>query len=224
MHILRLVSLFFGVLAAFWLVLSVIYLARPEPKAPESYYPCVGQVFQSRAEGFTQKIIKEDGNHIWLELIIAPHAPGPPAHVHTTFAETFAVVKGDLSLLVGDQVKVIHAGEEFTVPPGTVHRPFNPTANEVIVRGPLTPKYAIPRDFGLFLSQMYGFMDESPAHTKPPAILLQMSIFAPRYDAWLAKPPVVMQRVLYALLRPVARALGYRSYYARFVLQPAGHS
>ena len=224
MNTLKAVLLLFGVLAACWLVLSVISLARPEPRAPESYYPGVGEVLQSRAEGFTQKIIKADGNHIWLELIIAPHAPGPPAHVHTTFAETFAVVQGDLSLLVGDQVKVVHAGEEYTVTPGTPHRPFNPTENEVIVRGPLTPKYAIPRDFGLFLNQMYGFMDESPAHTKPPAILLQMSIFAPRYDAWLAKPPVVMQRVLYALLRPIARALGYRSYYARFVLQPAGHS
>lgn len=224
MDTLRAVLLLFGVLAGCWLVLSVIGLARHEPKAPESYYPGVGQVFQSRAEGFTQKIIKEDSNHVWLEDIIAPHAQGPPAHVHTTFAETFAVVKGDLSLLVGDQVIVIHAGEEFTVPPGTPHRPFNPTANEVIVRGPLTPKYAIPRDFGLFLSQMYGFMDESPAHARPPAILLQMSIFAPRYDAWLAKPPLVIQRGLYAFLRPIARVLGYRSYYARFVLQPAAHA
>lgn len=224
MDTLRAGLLLFGVLAACWLVLCVIGLARPEPKAPESYYPGVGQVFQSRAEGFTQKIIKEDSNYIWLEDTIAPHAPGPPEHVHTTFAETFAVVKGDLSLLVGGQVKVIHAGEEFTVPPGTPHRPYNATANEVIVRGPLTPKYAIPRDFGLFLSQMYGFMDESPAHARPPAILLQMSIFAPRYDAWLAKPPLVIQRGLYALLRPIARVLGYRSYYARFVQQPAAHA
>jgi mannose-6-phosphate isomerase-like protein (cupin superfamily) len=224
MHTLRAALLFFGVLAACWLVLSMIGLARPESKAPESYYPGVGQVFQSRAEGFTQKIIKADGEHIWLELIIAPHAQGPPAHVHTTFAETFAVVQGDLSLLVGDQVKVIRAGEEYTVPPGTVHQPFNPTGNEVVVRGPLTTQYALPRDFGLFLSQMYGFMDESPAHTRPPAILLQMSIFAPRYDAWLARPPLVLQRVQYATLRPIARVLGYRSYYARFVPQAAGHA
>jgi len=220
----RAVLLLFGILAACWLALSVIGLARPEPKAPESYYPGVGQVLESRAEGFTQRIIKADASHIWLELIIAPHAPGPPAHVHTTFAETFAVVQGDLSLLVGDQVKVIHAGEEFTVPPGTPHRPFNPTENEVIVRGPLTPRYAIPRDFGLFLSQMYGFMDESPTHARPPAILLQMSIFAPRYDSWLARPPLAIQRVQYALLRPIALALGYRSYYGRYVLKPAGRS
>lgn len=208
----------FGVLAACWMVLSVIGLARPEPKVPDSYYPGVGEVLQSRAEGFTQKVIKVDSNYIWIELNLAPHAPGPPVHVHTTFAETFAVVQGDFSVLVGDQIKVIHAGEEFTVPPGTPHRPFNATDNEVIVQGP------VPRDFGLFLTQMYGFMDESPAHTRPPAILLQMSIFAPRYDSWLAQPPLVVQRALYAFLRPIARVLGYRSYYARFVPQPAGHA
>lgn len=224
MHTLKSVAMLFGFLALSWLVVFLIELARPEQRPPESYYPGVGQVFQSRAEGFTQKIIKADDEHIWVELTLAPRAPGPPAHVHTTFAEDFAVVKGDLSLRIGNQVKVIHAGEEYCVPPGTVHQPFNSTDDEVVVRGPLTAQYAIPRDFGIFLSQMYGFMDESPAHTRPPAVILQMSIFAPRYDAWLARPPLVVQRVQYAILRPVARLLGYRSYYARFVPQPALHS
>jgi hypothetical protein len=53
MDALKAVLLLFGVLAACWLVLCVISLARPEPNAPESYYPGVGEVLQSRAEGFT---------------------------------------------------------------------------------------------------------------------------------------------------------------------------
>ena len=85
------------------------------------------------------------------------------------------------------------------------------------MRGPLTLEYALPRDFLLFLTQIYGFVDESPAHAKMPAILLQMSLFSPRYDAWLADPPVFVQRVQSMVLRPIARLLGYQSYYKRFV-------
>jgi hypothetical protein len=120
-------------------------------------------------------------------------------------------------LLVGHDVIQLHAGQDFRVAPGIVHRPFNTTDEEVVVRGPLTPEYALPRDFVLFLSQVYGFFDESPAHARPPAVFLQMSIFTPRYDSWLARPPLAFQRIQHALLRPIARTLGYRSYYARFV-------
>jgi len=57
----------------------------------------------------------------WLELTLAPHAPGPPPHVHT-FAEHFVVAKCTLSLRVGNEVKVFHAGEGFRVPSGVVHQ------------------------------------------------------------------------------------------------------
>ena len=59
--------------------------------------------------------------------------------------------------------------------------------------GPLTPDYALPRDFGVFLTQAYGFFDESPANGRLPRSLLQMSRFSPRYDSWIGGPPVFLQ-------------------------------
>jgi hypothetical protein len=132
-------------------------------------------------------------------------------------------VKGSLSLSVGSQVKVLHPGEEFKVLPGVVHQPFNASDEEVIVRGPLTEEDAIPRDFVLFLSQIYGYVDESPSHKTLPAMLLQMSIFTPRYDSWLVSPPLAVQRVQFAILHPIARLLGYRCYYERFAPGVTAH-
>ena len=80
-------------------------------------------------------------------------APGPPAHVHTTFAERFIVAEGEVSMQVDGETKVLRAGEEFLVEPGVAHRPFNATGTEAIVLEPLTPDYALPRDFGVFLTQ-----------------------------------------------------------------------
>ena len=216
MYAFRVVALFVGLLAVAWVVACIIDRARPEPQAPDALYPTVGQAIHSNSEGFTSRIIKVDGERIWVELTLAPHAAGPPPHVHRTFAEDFYVAKGNLSLRVGSELKVLHEGEAFRVPPGTVHRPFNQTDEEVVVRGPLTEEYALPRDFVLFLNQIYGFIDESPSHARPPAILFQMALFSPRYDAWKATPPLFVQRVQSAILHPIARLLGYRSYYARF--------
>ena len=125
----------------------------PEADLPPSAYPTVGQVFQSETEGFTQRVVRIDDEFIWSELILHPHAPGPPAHVHTTFAERFIVAEGEVSMQVDGETKVLRAGEEFLVEPGVAHRPFNATGTEAIVLGPLTPDYALPRDFGVFLTQ-----------------------------------------------------------------------
>jgi mannose-6-phosphate isomerase-like protein (cupin superfamily) len=216
MYTFKVIAALVGFAALTWIAACIVDRMRPEPPAPESFYPAAGQVLHSRTEGFTSRVLKTDREHTWLELTMSPHAPGPPPHVHTTFAEDFIVAKGTLSLRVGDEVKVLHPGENFRVPPGVVHQPFNATDEEVVVSGPLTPEYALPRDFVLFLSQVYGFIDEAPEHAKPPAILFQKSLFEPLFDAWMPSPPIFVQRMQNALLRPIARLLGYRSYYARF--------
>ena len=194
----------------------------PEPDPPSSAYPAVGQVFHSETEGFTQRVLRIDDVYIWSELILHPHAPGPPAHVHTTFAERFIVAEGEVSMVVDGETHVLRAGEEFLVEPGVAHQPFNATGTEAIVRGPLTPDYALPRDFAVFLTQAYGFFDESPANNRPPRALLQMSRFSPRYDSWLGGPPVFAQRATYWVLGPIARLMGYRSYYERYSPQQQG--
>ena len=200
-----------------WITASIIDRMRPEPQVPDYLFPKSGQVIRSRSEGFASEVIKTQGDRVWIETRLAPYALGPPAHVHRRFAENFYVAKGVLSVRMGDVVRTVREGESFLVPPGTVHRPFNSTDEEVILRGPLKEEYSLPRDFLLFLNQIYGYVDECPAHTRAPAILLQMSLFSPRYDAWLANQPIWLQRIQCMVLRPIARLLGYRSYYTRFV-------
>ena len=45
---------------------------------------------------------------------------------------------------------------------------------------------------------------------------MQIAASAPLWDTYLASPPVVVQRALFALVRPLAWARGYRARYARF--------
>ena len=188
----------------------------PESEPGPESIPEVGHVFHSDSEGFTQRILQREQGLIWSELTMDPHAPGPPAHVHTTFPERFRVERGTVSVLLGDEVVQLHAGEEYLVEPGVPHRPFNETDQEAVVMGPLTPEYALPERFGVFLSQAYGFFDAAPENGRPPRALLQMSRWSPAYDSWLAGPPVAVQRAAFWVVGPVARLLGFRSYYPEY--------
>jgi mannose-6-phosphate isomerase-like protein (cupin superfamily) len=209
-------------LAAFAAVLFVVgplldRVVFPVPEPGLEYVPQAGQVFHSESEGFTQRIIRRESGLIWSELTLHPRAPGPPPHVHTGFAERFRVARGTVAVRVGAEVVRLSAGDEYLVAPGRVHQPFNPTDEEAIVAGPLTPEYALPERFGIFLSQAYGFFDAAPENRVAPRALLQMSRFSPAYDSWLGGPPVGLQRATFWVIGPIARLLGYRTYYPEYV-------
>lgn len=188
----------------------------PEPDPGSELVPQVGQVFRSVSEGFTQRIMRRENGLIWSELTMDPHAPGPPPHVHTTFSERFRVVRGTVSVRHGNDIVQLHVGEELLVAPGIVHKPFNETDQIAVVSSLLTPEYALPERFGIFLLQAYGFFDATPENGRPPRALLQMSRFSPAYDSWLGGPPVVLQRAAYWFIGPIARLLGYRTCYAEY--------
>lgn len=188
----------------------------PEPYPGEQYSPPVGYEYGSELEGFRQRVLHREGDFVWIELTLLPGAKGPSKHIHTQFAEHFVVKKGEVSIEVGSEVVTLQAGEDFLVEPGTPHRPFNPNSEPAIVMGPQTEEFALPRGFDVFLTQAYGFFDEAPENSEAPRALLQMSRFSPRYDSWIAGPPIAAQKALYWVLGPIARALGYRSYYPRF--------
>ncbi|WP_089116643.1 cupin domain-containing protein [Streptomyces sp. SS07] len=72
------------------------------------------------------------GAYSLIEHSHAPHAPGPPPHVHEHHEEAFRVLAGELSLDVGARTLTLSAGEYAVVPRGEVHRPYN--AGEVECR------------------------------------------------------------------------------------------
>ena len=184
---------------------------------PGSLFPAPGAILRSASEGFTQQILAVEGNRLWSRLTLDPRAPGPPPHVHSRFAERFRVTSGRIELELASGTVALGAGEEHLVAPGTRHRLRNPADEPAVVEGPTTDeRFALPRAFGLFLVQAYGFFDERPENSRPPRALLQMSFWSPLFDVWLPGPPIAAQRVLFALVRPVALALGYRPWYRRF--------
>lgn len=181
----------------------------PEPVPEIGAYFKPGDEFFSKTEGFRQTVVRQEKGLVYCTLEVLPFAAGPPEHIHSGFDEYFEVANGEISVLVNGEVKKVRPGEVLHIPAGVPHKPFNETAETIRLKG----EFGFPEKFAFYLSQVYGLMDEDPNFGKMPGTLFQMSLFQPGFDSYIAEgPPVVVQKGMAFLLRPAARAMGYKSF------------
>jgi len=184
----------------------------PEQKPDISTYFRPGDIFYSKTEKIKQTVVKQENGFVYCSAAIEPFAPGPPEHVHTGFDEDFAITNGELSLLVNGEVKKIRPGETLHIPRGTPHKPFNETADTIHTRDLI----AFPESFAFHLAQVYGLMDHKGLG-KSPGTMMQLSLISHAgFDSYIAGPPLFMQRLMGFVLTPMARLLGYKSFYPAY--------
>ncbi len=192
------------------------YYIFPEKKPDLSNYFQSGDKFYSKTEGFDQHILWQKDGWVRLSLVIDPKGFGPPEHIHTNLDETFTVKEGVLSILVNGEKKVLQKGESITVKSGTRHKPFNETDLPVIIES-TEDERTVPVEFAYHLSQLYPFTDSLGENPSTFALIMQLSVYGDKMDAYLADgPPIAVQKAMRFLLAPTARLLGYRSYYEEY--------
>jgi quercetin dioxygenase-like cupin family protein len=186
----------------------------PEKKPDISNYFKPGQQFYSKTEGFRQIITKQEKGFVHGYLEVEPHAPGPPVHIHAGFDEEFQVENGELTIWVNGEIKKLHPGETIHIPKGTPHRPYNETNDTIRVKG----GFAFPEKFAFYLSQVYGIMDENPGFIHSNRAPLQIMLLNDAgFDSYIGDgTPLIMQKTMSFLVAPMARLLGYRSYYDKY--------
>ncbi len=207
-------------LSVILLYLMVGYLFHwvifPEPEVDVSNYFQPGHVFYSQMEGFKQTVLKQEDGKVYCKVEVEPHAPGPPLHIHSGFDELFEIQSGELSILVDGKKITLNPGETHFIEKGTPHKPFNETDSTIVA---IMKEFAFPEQFAVYLNQVYGYMDESEENLKPPKVIFQMAMFNQYFDSYLGKgPPVAIQRVQNFLIVPIARLLGYKSFYEKYRL------
>jgi mannose-6-phosphate isomerase-like protein (cupin superfamily) len=66
-----------------------------------------------------------------VELELAAESPGPPPHFHAVLTDSFYVLDGTLTVLLGNEEHEAPAGSYALVPPGNVHTVSNPSGEPV---------------------------------------------------------------------------------------------
>lgn len=152
------------------------------------------------------------GELLRLEVSAPPDVVPPPVHRHLHQSERFEVMDGELALVVDGRESVLRAGESAVVPAGWAHTWRNPGTGTAPFVNEFRPAGAAESFFDTFC----GVASEGPCDTRGQPPLLQVAASFPLWDMVLAGPPVAAQRLLMGLLRPLARARGYRARYPRF--------
>jgi quercetin dioxygenase-like cupin family protein len=152
-----------------------------------------------------------DGELLEFDLYAQPSAAGPPRHVHPHSEERFEILEGNLRAEVDGQEMSFSEGDTFTVAAGVPHTWWNEGELEARVRVSLQPEAGMES----FLETIYGLAKDGKTNAKGIPSPLQLAVTASAYfdTNYVASPPLAVQKVVFAVLRPVARLLGYRADY-----------
>jgi len=214
--ILRVIAGAIGIIGLY-LIFGIVINEYVFPAATPDYanYFLPGDKLVSKYEGFDQAILGIKNGYLHTRLVVAPNAAGPPEHFHENFTETFTVKNGTLSMLVNGEKRILKAGETISVPPMTKHKPFNETAEPVLVES--DDEKTLPVEFGYHLSQLYGIMDTFPNGISMPQMMMQFAVYGTEADSYIADGPSLgTQKAMRVIMAPTARLLGYKNYYEEY--------
>lgn len=133
---------------------------------------------------------------------------GPP-HVHPRQQERFEVLAGRAGFRLGSRELELRAGRSLTIAAGEAHTYWNAGEGELRIINEFTPALACTRGFYEFY---FGMARAGRAGKDGLPNLWQIALNAEAFadHVRLAKPSWMVQRLLFAVLRPGARLLGYR--------------
>jgi mannose-6-phosphate isomerase-like protein (cupin superfamily) len=174
-----------------------------------------GQVIRNPATGETTEFLATSadtgGRLLRIEMTADPKAAGADEHIHPKLTERYDMQEGRLTVRMHGRDHVIEAGEHFEIPRGTPHSFWNPDDRPARVIVEFEPAGR----FESFMETVYALARDGKTNAKGRPRLLQAAVIAQAHldDIALARPPVAVQRVLFAVLAPLGRLLGYRAAY-----------
>jgi quercetin dioxygenase-like cupin family protein len=158
---------------------------------------------------FLQTAKETGGELVQGDLVVKPGGFVAAEHVHPHQEERFTVHSGILRLRSRGEDRDLRGGEEATVPAGTPHVWWNAGEDELRVRVELRPAGR----FEGFVTSFFALAQAGNTDAKGMPNLLQLAVIAREYRdvIYPTKPPRPLQTVLFGILAPVGRMLGYRA-------------
>jgi len=158
------------------------------------------------------------GEYLLVDLYVRPGGAVIGEHVHPAMEERFTVISGRIGFRLAGRETVAEPGVTVFVHCGVAHDWWNAGQEEALVRVVVKPAAR----FEVMIKNAFGLAQDGKVDKKGMPGLLQLAVFAQEFDdvAWFTHPPRALQRILFGLLAPIARVLGYRGSYRQYVERP----
>ena len=152
-----------------------------------------------------------NGELLISDLRVRPGGAVLGAHIHPTIDERFTVLKGKIGYMLGDQKGVLQAGDSADLPRGIPHDWWNAGDEEARVIVEVRPA----RRFEQMVITLFCLAQEGKTNQKGIPNPLQMAVIAQEFGdvVQFLNPPPWAQRLLFGLLAPIGRMLGYKAIY-----------
>lgn len=164
------------------------------------------------------------GRRFVLEYVNRPFAGehAVPAHVHTTYVETFEILKGRARYRLGNETNTAAAGDRVVMPPLVPHvHPWSDSDEELHVRQVADVDPADLRGMNAALQaaitiQALAKAGRVNAKGLPNLLQLGVLIETTMPATYLAGPPIALQRALFGMLGWLGRVAGYKTAYDEY--------
>jgi nucleoside-diphosphate-sugar epimerase/mannose-6-phosphate isomerase-like protein (cupin superfamily) len=145
-----------------------------------------------------------NGVRLRFEQTVAVGGGRPPRHVHRKQTESFRILSGRMGIEANGVVCEIGPGESRSVPPGTAHTFWNAGIEPCVHEVQLEPALDMERFFeGVVALEA---LHRLPPHGRPD--ILRIALLFGEHDNLIAGVPRVVQRLVYAVVKPIAWAMG----------------
>jgi len=158
---------------------------------------------------FLDTAADSQGELVRMEFFVRPGGFVAAEHVHPNQEERFQVVDGAVRLRIGGTEREGRAGEELVIPAGTPHVWWNAGDAELHMIVEIRPALR----FESFLERWFALGMAGKTNKKGMPHPLQLFVVMDEYRDEIrgARPPFALQKIIFALLVPLGRALGYRA-------------
>ncbi len=153
-----------------------------------------------------------NGELFAFEVRVPTDMVPPPPHLHAGEEERMEVLEGEMTVQADGRQRVLRPGDTYTVGPGVAHTWCNTGTGNLRFRAEFRPS----GNMQSFFETYCGLAADGRSDEKGQPPLLQVAASLPLWGMYLAGPPILAQRVLMGVLRPIARLRGYRSRYERY--------
>lgn len=152
---------------------------------------------------------------ITAELRLKPGGAATGEHVHPEVQEWFTVWEGRVALRLDGEESIAPVGERIHVPPGMAHDFRNVGETEARVVVEVWPG----ERFEAMIVNLFGLARDGKTNARGMPNILQAAVFVRKFRdvMYFTKPPPILQKVLFGVLAPVAKLLGYRGSYPKYL-------
>lgn len=171
----------------------------------------VGDVIENSFSGekmvFLQTGAETNGELLQIDLFVRPGGFVAAEHIHPEQSERFVVKSGVITLRMDGQEQQVKAGEEITVPPQTPHVWWNKGEEDLHVLLEFRPA----GNFAEYITTIFAWAQAGKTAFRSILDLTRYAVIDRKYSHTLqvTNPPRLVQIILFALLYPVGRLLGF---------------